>query len=116
VVTLGVELDQGLRGFGVHLVADARSPDRLAVGVELEVAIGRTAIVSASYRGLIASEARSQSRTNRVRGPNRVFQGVKSPWARDKGILTGSNSSCNRSRAVPRLAGRVSGELLFTYI
>src|SRR3712207_2802596 len=35
----------------VHRVADARSPDRPSVGVELEVAIGRLAVVSA-YSGV----------------------------------------------------------------
>ena len=54
VVALGVELDQGLGRLASHLVADAGSPDRLPLGVELEVAVGRFAVVGAHdvYLGL----------------------------------------------------------------
>jgi hypothetical protein len=51
VLTLGVELDQGLGRLAVHRIADASSPDRLAVGVELQVAVGRLAVVRA-YGGV----------------------------------------------------------------
>src|SRR5215218_4681887 len=51
VVSVGVELDQRLGGVGVHRVADARRPDRPAV--ELEVAVGRLAVVGAQ-RGVYA--------------------------------------------------------------
>src|SRR5215211_7894340 len=49
--TACVELDQRLGGVTVHRVADARRPDRPAVGVELEVAIRRLAVVGA-YGGV----------------------------------------------------------------
>src|SRR5215217_3320781 len=51
MVALGVELDQGFGRLAAYLVADARRPDRFAVCVELEVAVGRTAVVGA-YGGV----------------------------------------------------------------
>jgi hypothetical protein len=53
VVALDAELDQCLGWAAVHRVADARSPDRLAV--ELEIAVGWLAVVGAQggvYAGL----------------------------------------------------------------
>src|SRR5215208_7116036 len=77
MVTLGVELYKRLGRLAVHLVADARSPDRLAVGVELEVAVGRLAVVGAHdvYLGLrfgpkpLAGRAVDQDKVPLVCGP-----------------------------------------------
>ena len=45
---------QSLGLLAVHLVTDACRPDRLAIGVELEVAVSRLAVVGANcvYLGL----------------------------------------------------------------
>ena len=60
MIALGAELDQGLGRVVLHRVADASRPDRLAVGLELEVAVGRLAVVGA-YGGFTLVFDRVQS-------------------------------------------------------
>jgi hypothetical protein len=55
VFALGVELDQGLGGVAAHRIAGARSPDGLAVELEVAVARRRSIRVQVSVDGSLRS-------------------------------------------------------------
>jgi hypothetical protein len=55
VFALGVELDQGLGGVAAHRIAGARSPDGLAVELEVAVARRRSVRVQVSVDGSLRS-------------------------------------------------------------